>query len=239
MLEITCRGTAYEIGLKHGTEAKCLIQENVTFYSQFFQSWSKISWGEATTVAQGFLPHLEMHVPHLVEEMKGIADGCGLGFMDILALNARSEIAMGMLSDGCTALAWKTDNFCIAGQNWDMEMTAGQIAHTNHFLAQHCFPPPAKLRWPDTIPRLERVTYLLQKCKAELTDATDGMRCVENILDDEDGFPVAINRYTADADGSATLFSIVTDLKKKTARLRFGRPSAPEGIWTLNPAALL
>ncbi|KAJ5219526.1 peptidase C45 acyl-coenzyme A:6-aminopenicillanic acid acyl-transferase [Penicillium chermesinum] len=28
---------------------------------------------------------------------------------------------MGMMNDGCTALAWKTDSFSVAGQNWDWE----------------------------------------------------------------------------------------------------------------------
>lgn len=47
-------------------------------------------------------------------------------FSDILALNARSEVAMGMLSDGCTALAWKTDKFSVAGQNWDVSNPANE-----------------------------------------------------------------------------------------------------------------
>lgn len=60
-----------QIGLRYGTEAKSLIEENVVFYSQFFQNWSKVNWVTAKATAQGFLPYMEDHVPHLVEEMKG------------------------------------------------------------------------------------------------------------------------------------------------------------------------
>ncbi|KAJ4153302.1 hypothetical protein LMH87_009794 [Akanthomyces muscarius] len=351
MLEITCRGTPYEIGLHHGYNAKDLIRENVTFYSQFFQDWSKVTWVEATTTAQAFLPYLKRHVPHLVEEMNGIAHGSGLEFSDILTLNSRSEIAMGMLTDGCTTVAWKTDMFCVAGQNWDwdiaqksrlvlqhiipvdgtkprisqateagllsksginskgvavflnaipqrgislqalpihialrealeavtredaisritelgiatagnilvadetggtclesshadlirLEMTAGQIAHTNHFVVRHSFTPSEKFPWPDTKPRLDRAAHLLEAYRSELTAVTDGMKCIEHVLEDEDGFPAAINRCNADGSNSATLFSIVSNLSRKSARLRLGRPSAPEGIWDLNPAEL-
>lgn len=99
-------------------------------------------------MAVNFLPFLEEQAPHLVEEMKGmdvrskraraalqvatvlanlrplaetgISEGCGLSFQSVLTLNTRSEIAMGMVADGCTSLAWKSDNFSVAGQNWDV-----------------------------------------------------------------------------------------------------------------------
>lgn len=60
-------------------------------------------------------------MPHLVEEMQGIADGVGVPFASILAINARSEISMGLMDDGCTSVAWATDVFSVAGQNWDWE----------------------------------------------------------------------------------------------------------------------
>lgn len=51
--------------------------------------------------------------------MRGIADGAGVDFNDILALNVRTEIAYGMYSDGCTAFAWKTNDSSFLAQNWD------------------------------------------------------------------------------------------------------------------------
>lgn len=51
--------------------------------------------------------------------MKGIADGAESDFESILALNVRTEIAFGMVSDGCTALSWKTSDASFLAQNWD------------------------------------------------------------------------------------------------------------------------
>jgi isopenicillin-N N-acyltransferase-like protein len=61
--------------------------------------------------------------------MKGIADGAGVDFADILALNVRTEISMGLglPSDGCTSLFYKpSDSHAILAQNWDWE-TAQQM----------------------------------------------------------------------------------------------------------------
>ena len=62
-----------------------------------------------------------------MEEMKGIAIGSGFQFLDILALNIRSEISMGLMSkseseiesDGCTALY--ASSAAVLAQNWDWE----------------------------------------------------------------------------------------------------------------------
>ncbi|KAK5994221.1 Acyl-coenzyme A:6-aminopenicillanic-acid-acyltransferase 40 kDa form [Cladobotryum mycophilum] len=121
MLEITCSGTPYEIGQKHGSQAARLVRGSIKFYEEYFQRKSKLTWPSAMRAAEKYLPFLEQHVPHLVEEMRGVADGAGFSFLSILALNTRSEISMGLMDDGCTSVAWKTDRFSVAGQNWDWE----------------------------------------------------------------------------------------------------------------------
>lgn len=70
-------------------------------------------------VARQFLPFLQTSYPEYIEEMQGVADGAGLDFESIVALNVRTEIAYGMLSDGCTALSWKTSDASMLAQNWD------------------------------------------------------------------------------------------------------------------------
>lgn len=54
----------------------------------------------------------------------GVAQGANVSFEAILALNVRTEISMGLMTDGCTSLAWKTDDFSLAGQNWDVRLLA-------------------------------------------------------------------------------------------------------------------
>ena len=54
--------------------------------------------------------------------MLAIAEGSGLDLLDIVALNCRSEIALGNFSDGCTGFGWKRQNDeegVMLAQNWD------------------------------------------------------------------------------------------------------------------------
>jgi isopenicillin-N N-acyltransferase-like protein len=66
-------------------------------------------------------------VPDIYAEMEGIAEGAELEILDIVALNCRSEIALGKFSDGCTTLCWKkSDNARVLSQNWDWATPIGQ-----------------------------------------------------------------------------------------------------------------
>lgn len=44
---------------------------SVQFYDEYFMRNSKMSWNAAEGAAAKFLPFLEQHIPHLVEEMRG------------------------------------------------------------------------------------------------------------------------------------------------------------------------
>jgi isopenicillin-N N-acyltransferase-like protein len=89
-----------------------------------FQSTSKLSWSDVREVAKEFQSTLEKLTPHVYAEMEGIAEGAGLDVLDIIALNSRSEIALGKFSDGCTTLCWKkNDGARLLSQNWDWTAT--------------------------------------------------------------------------------------------------------------------
>lgn len=94
--------------------------------------------------AEQYVAPLENLVPRFIEEIRGIAAGADVGFLDVLALNVRTEINFGLFtgdaasktkvadtpSDGCTALSWLTSD---AGaekkswlcQNWDWMRAQG------------------------------------------------------------------------------------------------------------------
>ncbi|KAF5387560.1 hypothetical protein D9757_006573 [Collybiopsis confluens] len=124
-------GTPYEIGLAHGTQLSAQIHSQIQIYSEMFQETSKLSWPEVRGVAQNFGVILSLRLPDIYSEMRGIAKGAGIDILDIIALNARSEIALGLYSDasdGCTSLGWKLssgsgpsgeDDEVILAQNWD------------------------------------------------------------------------------------------------------------------------
>ena len=91
-------------------------------YGEMFKVTSKLSWPEVLEVAKEFSLTIERLAPELYEEMEAIAAGAHV--LDIVALNCRSEIALGLFSDGCTSLAWSSkDAFgsdrTILAQNWD------------------------------------------------------------------------------------------------------------------------
>lgn len=94
----------------------------------------------------------------------------------------------------------------------------GIITHTNHFVKQH---PGVEQRidLPDSLVRLERINHLLSAHNGAL-DAN----VIEEMLKDEDGFPVSICRQKTDDSTVTTLFSIVMDLNKKSASVIIGRP---------------
>jgi isopenicillin-N N-acyltransferase-like protein len=78
-----------------------------------------MTWDEVKSFALQYQPYLSTNWPEYVSEMKGVAEGAGVTYADILALNVRTEIAFGAFSDGCTALVWKGSEKMILGQNWD------------------------------------------------------------------------------------------------------------------------
>ncbi|KIW81154.1 hypothetical protein Z517_04177 [Fonsecaea pedrosoi CBS 271.37] len=119
MKHIKCSGTPYEIGRQHGEAAKTEVHGSMAFYGAYFKERAKLSWPQVQDVARKSLPWLQNSYPEYVEEMQGVADGAGLDLESIVALNVRTEIAFGMVSDGCTALAWKTSDASFLAQNWD------------------------------------------------------------------------------------------------------------------------
>lgn len=87
-----------------------------------FQQTSKLSWTQVRSVASSFAVTIEQASPDIYTEILGIAEGADLDVLDIVALNCRSEIALGSFSDGCTGLGWKRekeDEGVLLAQNWD------------------------------------------------------------------------------------------------------------------------
>lgn len=126
MKRLKLEGTAKEIGFEHGNEGKKQVIHSLETYEKLFYGFQSISWSEAREQGLAHLNAIEKFDLNMIEEMEGIAEGAGVDFEDILALNARSEIALASnkgvaFSDGCTAIAItspiSTDT--IIGQNWD------------------------------------------------------------------------------------------------------------------------
>lgn len=89
-----------------------------------------MSWPGVVQEASRYVEPLASICPRYVEEMRGVATGAQVPFLDVLALNVRTEIVFGLFRDasgsaadvpvdGCTSLGWLTPEHSFLGQNWD------------------------------------------------------------------------------------------------------------------------
>lgn len=138
--EVIAYGTPWEIGYAHGSQIPNRIAQCIENYARLFHETAETDWAESKDRASTYLPALERNEPDLVQEMRGIAAGAGVEFLDILALNLRSEISLTNYSDGCTSIAAAvvaddtettgTGSGVYLGQNWDW---VGEAASSTAF----------------------------------------------------------------------------------------------------------
>ena len=116
---IELAGTPTEIGKEHGQQLTKEIRSQIDVYNAMFKQTSKLDWAAVKEVSRDYAATIQRLTPDIYEEMLGIAEGAGLDVLDIVALNSRSEIALGLFSDGCSSLGWKRDGEVLLAQNWD------------------------------------------------------------------------------------------------------------------------
>jgi isopenicillin-N N-acyltransferase-like protein len=121
---ITSSGEPFERGLQLGRLAQERVLHSVAAYMQIFKHISGLSRDEVFAQAERFLPSIAAFAPHLLEEMRGIAEGAECHLYEIIAINARTELMYGLTHQPeCTALAVgpaaSADGHTRLGQNWD------------------------------------------------------------------------------------------------------------------------
>lgn len=115
-------GTPRQIGEEVGEKAKKQIHHNIKAYGKLFSRLAKITWETAQKEAKKYVSLIEQYDKDILEEMHGISKGAGVDFLDIVALNTRSEIILN--ADGCTSLAatppaTMDNSKTFLAQNWD------------------------------------------------------------------------------------------------------------------------
>ncbi|KAF3763968.1 AAT-domain-containing protein [Cryphonectria parasitica EP155] len=149
MLEIQCSGSPFEIGFTHGHAARDQVRGSIAFYKDLFQVKCSMGWEQVTAEANKYVEPLEKTCSRYIEEIRGLAEGVGspVSFLDILALNVRTEIMFGLFtdpqtpqhadvpSDGCTSLSWVDGSgTSFLAQNWDWQKGQGRnliVCHIN------------------------------------------------------------------------------------------------------------
>ncbi|HET6740774.1 MAG TPA: C45 family peptidase [Kribbella sp.] len=128
---------ARDRGRQYGEAARTLIERSLAFYAESVPRATGLSWAEVLDRAPYWVPVIEPHAPELLDEVRGIADGSGRTFAEILALNSRGELTRGnpfadepaatldgQRDDGCTSFALLPQanplGHVWAGQNWDL-----------------------------------------------------------------------------------------------------------------------
>ncbi|WP_353051732.1 C45 family peptidase [Fictibacillus enclensis] len=94
---------------------------NIDTYKKIFLEMGNIGWSEARRSAELYIQSIAEYDQEIFDEIIGISEGSGQDLLDIIALNARSEILLN--SDGCTSMAFvpkATENReTLLAQNWD------------------------------------------------------------------------------------------------------------------------
>jgi len=125
VVRVDLKGSSREIGVQHGQALRAQITSQIAFYGEMFKERCNLEWPQVLELSQEFRPTFQKLAPDLLEEMEGIAEGVdnpNVGSLDIIALNCRSEIALGRWTDGCTSLGWNVKwgpRKQFLGQNWD------------------------------------------------------------------------------------------------------------------------
>jgi isopenicillin-N N-acyltransferase-like protein len=129
---------ARDRGRQYGEAARTLIERSLAFYAESVPRATGLSWTEVLERAPHWVPVIEPHAPELLDEVRGIAEGSGRTFAEILALNSRGELTRGNpfageqrddegddeRDDGCTSFAILPQanplGHVWSGQNWDL-----------------------------------------------------------------------------------------------------------------------
>lgn len=125
---VSISGQPRERGEQYGGLAKKYIDSSISFYSSAFEEKSGVKWGDILDRSEAWVTRAQEYAPDLVEEVRGIAAGSGREFLEIMAINARSEIVYDknfsdLIGGECTAYALSPqasgDGHSYVGQNWD------------------------------------------------------------------------------------------------------------------------
>ncbi|KAM9861789.1 C45 family peptidase [Leucobacter sp. BZR 635] len=123
---IRVSGGPAERGHQYGERAATQIAHSRSVYEAAFAA-KGISWDEALTRSARFEAPIRERLPHIWEEIEGIAAGSGLSTADVLALNCRTEILWSAVTapprGECSSFAIEpthtSDGSTLVGQNWD------------------------------------------------------------------------------------------------------------------------
>ncbi|MBI4140701.1 hypothetical protein HY485_02575 [Candidatus Woesearchaeota archaeon] len=119
MPELVFRGTPHQIGEEHGECLRREIQQTFEVYKELWKLSDEQICGEVKKYAVMVFKYL----PHLDEEIEGIACGARVPVEQIYAINARTELLKDAAMIECTSLGITAEcsqwGNVVLAQNWD------------------------------------------------------------------------------------------------------------------------
>jgi isopenicillin-N N-acyltransferase-like protein len=117
-------GEPRERGAEHGRLLRDRIALAVERYMERFAHFSGLDRPAARREALRYTDPIRAYDPEILEEIEGVAEGAGLAFEDVLAMNCRSELMFGSaVIMECSSFALQPsvteDGHTYVGQNWD------------------------------------------------------------------------------------------------------------------------
>jgi isopenicillin-N N-acyltransferase-like protein len=99
MQVLECHGTPYEVGCQHGQALAGLVHQCHAVYCRF----PGMSAEEVERAVDALEAAHQAHVPESLTELRGIADGAGMPYREVLRLNFCMDIAPGV-SERCSII---------------------------------------------------------------------------------------------------------------------------------------
>ena len=97
--------TPYERGVQYGEQASEKICAGIDDYRLLFAETCDMSWETIKKNAMAYVLMVERIFPEIIEEIRGISVGAGVGIDEIMVLNARYEITKFPRLNECTSFA--------------------------------------------------------------------------------------------------------------------------------------
>lgn len=122
---ISVSGTHRDLGRAYGEQAKDRIRESASGYVALASMFGVATKALASHV-EPYRTVIAKHLPWLLEELEGVAEGSGVSLTDLLVVNARSELISRLgasMFKECTSVAVSpsrsNDGRPRVAQNWD------------------------------------------------------------------------------------------------------------------------
>ncbi|MDJ1159133.1 C45 family autoproteolytic acyltransferase/hydrolase [Chelatococcus sp. SYSU_G07232] len=139
---VSVSGSPFERGRQYGAAVPERVKRSVELYGGQLQNLGYDAAEKSRLIGE-FAREIEAFGAHYVEEMRGIAEGAGVAFEDVVMINARTEVIARArleknrpeedeLDDGCTGAVILPERSAtgelIHGQNWDWKAECAETA---------------------------------------------------------------------------------------------------------------